>query len=57
MGRAEGEELPWGRPNDYSGFLEYDSVDWGEKRLALYVMIEFVAAAFGSATESAFPDS
>jgi hypothetical protein len=36
--------------------LEYDSVDWGEKRRALDVMLEFVAAALGGATEFASPD-
>ena len=47
VGRAEGEELPGGRPNDYSVLGEYDSVDWGEKRLALDVVLEFVVTAFG----------
>ena len=56
MGRAEGEELPWGRPSDYPSFLEYDSVDWGETRRALDVMVEFVAAALGGATEFASPN-
>ena len=36
--------------------MQYQPVDWGEKRLALNVMLEFVAAASRGATKSAFPD-
>ena len=56
VGRTEGEELPGGRSNDNSGLLEYDSVDGGKKRPALHVVLEFVAAALGGATEFASPD-
>lgn len=56
VGRTEGEELPRGRPNDYSDLGEYDSVDGGKTRRALYVVLEFVAAALGGATEFASPD-
>ena len=37
-------------------FLEYDSVDGGKKRHVLHVVLEFVAAALGGATEFASPD-
>ena len=51
-----GEELPLESTQGLFQFLEYESVDWGEKRFALNVMLEFIAAAFGCATESAIPD-
>ena len=54
--RTKCEELPGGRSNDYSGFLEYNSVDGGKKRRALHVVFEFVAAALGGAPEFATPD-
>ena len=53
---TKGEELPGGRPNDYSCALEYNSVDGGNKRRALRVMLELVAAALGGASKFASPD-
>ena len=44
--RAESEELPLGRPEDYSRLLEDDPVNGGEERFALGVVLELVAAAF-----------
>ena len=43
---AEGEELPLGRPEDYSRLLEDDPVDGGKERFAFGVVLELVAAAF-----------
>ena len=50
---AKGEKFTGGRTNDYSGFLEYHSVDGGNKRRALHVMCELVAAALGGASKFA----
>ena len=50
---AEGEELTRGGANDYSGFLEYNSVDGGVERRALNVVFELVAAALGGASKFA----
>ena len=51
--RAEGEELPLGRSEDYSSLLEDDPIYGGEERFALGVVLELVTAAFGRASESA----
>jgi hypothetical protein len=56
VGWAKREELPGSRSNYYSSFLEYNSVDGGNKRRALRIMFELVAAALGGASKFASPD-
>jgi hypothetical protein len=50
---AEGEEFSRGRTEDKPCLLEDYPVDGGDKRLALDVVFEFVAAVFLRASESA----